>query len=122
MDSLEYEVLSYLDAGRSMFRPRVLSRETQEAFVEVLGLLLRLRRVGHVEFADNRISRTQGTYLALGPVDLTPAGRAALAQDWRRAQRSGRSYDRSGGWINGGCFGTPSSGPPHTLGRDGGLG
>jgi hypothetical protein len=95
MDSLEYEVLSYLDAGRSMFRPRVLSRQAQQAFVEVLGLLLRLRRAGQVDFADNRISRTQqGTYLAVGPVDLTAAGQAALAQDRRRAQRSGRSYDR----------------------------
>ena len=95
MDSLEYEVLSYLEAGRSMFRPRDLSREAQQSFVEVLGLLLRLRREGHVTFADSRISKTQqGTYLALGPVDLTDGGRAALAHDRRRAQRSGRSYDR----------------------------
>jgi hypothetical protein len=95
MDSLEYEVLSYLEVGRSMFRPRDLSCEAQQSFAEVLGLLLRLRREGHVEFADSRISRThQGTYLALGPIDLTDAGRAALAQDRRRELRSGRSYDR----------------------------
>jgi hypothetical protein len=28
MNSLEYEVLSNLEAGRSMFRPRILSGET----------------------------------------------------------------------------------------------
>jgi hypothetical protein len=95
MDSLEYEVLSYLEAGCSVFRPRELSHDAQQSFVEVLGLLLRLRREGHVEFADSRISKTgRGTYLALGPVHLTDAGRAALAQDRRRAQRPGRSYDR----------------------------
>jgi hypothetical protein len=95
MDSLEYEVLSYLEAGRSMFRPRDLSHEAQGSFAEVLGLVLRLRREGHVEFADNRVSRTQlGTYLALGPVGLTDAGRAALAEDRRRGLRSGRSFDR----------------------------
>ncbi len=95
MDSLEYEVLSYLEAGRSMFRPRDLSHEAQRSFGEALGLLLRLRREGHVEFADSRVSKTQlGTYLALGPVELTDVGRAALAQDRRRGLRSGRNYDR----------------------------
>ena len=95
MDSLEYEVLSYLEAGRSVFRPRNLSPEGQQSFGEVLGLLLRLRREGHVEFADNQISKTQqGTYLALGPVHLTEAGRASLAQDRSQGLRPGRSYDR----------------------------
>ena len=95
MESLEYEVLSYLEAGRSVFRPRDLSGEAQQSLVEVLGLLLRLRRQGHVHFEDSRISRTQqGTYLALGPVSLTEAGRAALSQDRRRAERAGRTYDR----------------------------
>jgi hypothetical protein len=46
MDSLEYEVLSNLEAGGSMFRSRHLSGEAQQAFVELMGLLLRLRREG----------------------------------------------------------------------------
>jgi hypothetical protein len=67
MDSLEYEVLSNLEAGRSMFRPRNLSGEAQHAFVELMGLLLRLRREGFIELPDGRISKTtQGTYLAVG--------------------------------------------------------
>ncbi len=95
MDSLEYEVLSYLEAGRSIFRPRNLSREAQQAFVELLGLLLRLRREGSIEFSESRISKTeQGTYLAAGPVDLTESGRVALARDRRLSERPGRIYDR----------------------------
>jgi hypothetical protein len=54
MDSLEYEVLSNLEAGRSMFRPRNLSGEAQQAFVELMGLLLRLRREGFIELPDGR--------------------------------------------------------------------
>jgi hypothetical protein len=95
MDSLEYEVLSYLEAGSSMFRPRNLSGEAQQALVELMGLLLRLRREGSVEFQDGGISKTaQGTYLAVGPVDLTEAGQAALARQRRLAERPGRIYDR----------------------------
>lgn len=95
MDNLEYEVLSSLEAGRSMFRPRNLSHEAQQAFVELMGLLLRLRREGHVEFPDGWISRTgAGTYLAVGPVSLTETGRSALSQDRRLGQRPGRTYDR----------------------------
>ena len=81
MNSLEYEVLSNLEAGRSMFRPRTISGEAQQAFVELMRLSLRLRREGSVELPDARISKTaQGTYLAVGPVDLTEAGWAALAR------------------------------------------
>jgi hypothetical protein len=95
MDNLEYEVLSYLEAGRSVFRPRNLSQEAQQAFGELVGLLLRLRREGCIEFPDGRISKTgRGTYLAVGPVDLTETGRAALTRDRRLGERPGRTYDR----------------------------
>jgi hypothetical protein len=95
MDSLQYEVLSYLAVGRSTFRPRNLSHEAQQSFLEVLGLVIRLRREGIVEFADSRISRTErGTYLAVGPVHLTDVGRASLMEDRRKRQRSGRAFDR----------------------------
>ena len=95
MNSLEYEVLSNLEAGRSMFRPRIISGEAQQAFVELMGLLLRLRRDGLVEFPDARISKTaQGTYLAVGPVDLAEAGWAALARERRLGERPGRTSDR----------------------------
>jgi hypothetical protein len=68
MDSLEYEVLSYLEAGRSIFRPRDLSRGAQQALVELMELLIRLRREGHVQFPNGRVSKTSaGTYLAVGP-------------------------------------------------------
>jgi hypothetical protein len=95
MNSLECEVLSNLEAGRSMFRPRILSGEAQRAFVELMGLLLRLRREGSVEFPDARISKTaQGTHLAVGPVDPAEAGWSALARERRFGERPGRTCDR----------------------------
>ena len=95
MDHLEYEVLSYLEAGRSVFRPRNLSQEAQRAFGELMGLLLRLRREGCIAFPDGRVSQTErGTYLAVGPVDLTEVGREALTRDRRLGERPGRAYDR----------------------------
>lgn len=95
MDNLEYEVLSYLETGRSVFRPRNLSQEAQLAFGELMGLLVRLRREGCIEFPDGRVSKTgQGTYLAVGPVDLTDVGRGALTKDRRLNERAGRTYDR----------------------------
>lgn len=94
MDELEYEALSYLERGRSVFQPRDPSRDAQQAFGETVGLLLRLRRAGYIDFSDSRISRTeQGAYLALGPVTLTPQGRAALVRDRRLGMRPPRSQD-----------------------------
>jgi hypothetical protein len=37
MDSLEYEVLSYLEAGRSMFRPRNLSARRSRLLSNLWG-------------------------------------------------------------------------------------
>lgn len=42
MNDLEYEVLAWLAAGNSVFRPREATREAEEAFwgaVELLGVL-----------------------------------------------------------------------------------
>jgi hypothetical protein len=95
MDDLEYDALSFLETGRSVFQPRDASREAQQAFAETIGLLLRLRRAGYVEFSDSRISKTRGgAYLAVGPVNLTAAGRAALIRDRRLGVRPPRSYAR----------------------------
>lgn len=95
MDDLEHDLLSYLGTGRSVFRPTDTSKEAQRAFEETVGLLLRLRRAGYIDFPDSRISKTeQGTYLTIGPVDLTAQGRAALARDRRLGERPPRSHDR----------------------------
>jgi hypothetical protein len=52
-------------------------------------------RAGYVDFPDSRISKTEeGSYLAVGPVDLTAEGRAALARDRRLGERPPRSHDR----------------------------
>ena len=68
--------------------------QAQQAFVELMGLLLRLRREGSIEFTDGRTFTAQGTYLAVGPVDLAEAGQAALARERRLGGRPGRTYDR----------------------------
>lgn len=95
MDDLDYDLLNYLESGRSVLKPSDASREAQNAFAEIVGLLLRLRRVGYVDFLDSRISKTeQGAYLAVGPVNLTAEGRAALARDRRLGERPTRSHDR----------------------------
>jgi hypothetical protein len=95
VDDLEHDVLRYLESGRSVFTPSSASREAQSAFAETVGLLLRLRRAGYVAFPDSRISKTeQDSYLAVGPVDLTAEGRAALARDRRLGERPRRSHDR----------------------------
>jgi hypothetical protein len=95
VDDLEYDALSYLEAGHSVFRPVDASTEAVRAFAETVGLLLRLRRQGYVGFPDSRISKTdQGTYLAVGPVDLTPAGLVALLRDRRLGERPPRGYAR----------------------------
>jgi hypothetical protein len=95
MDELEYEVLSGIARGQSVFRPKDRSPAAQQAFGETVGLLLRLRRGGLIDFTDSRISKTeQGSYLAVGPVTLTPQGLAALTKDRRLGLRPPRTYDR----------------------------
>jgi hypothetical protein len=95
MDSLEYEVLSYLEAGRSMFRPRNLSARRSRLLSNLWGFCFGSAGRGSIEFTDGRIFKTaQGTYLAVGPVDLTEAGQAALARERRLGERPGRTYDR----------------------------
>jgi hypothetical protein len=54
-------------------------------------LLLALRQRGFVRFPDSRIQkREDGRVLGIGPVDMTPEGREALARDRRMGQRPGQ--------------------------------
>ena len=56
-------------------------------------LLAQLRERGQVDYLEGHVTRTEaGIYLMIGPVQLTPAGKAALERDRRlgpRPQRSG---------------------------------
>ncbi|CAN5753029.1 hypothetical protein BH24GEM1_BH24GEM1_16480 [soil metagenome] len=82
MDELTYELLTWLNAGRTVLRPAESTEEGMEAFRGLLMLLTRLRDGGLVQFADRRVTKTEaGMPLMVSPVDLTPKGKAALERD-----------------------------------------
>ena len=88
MDPLSYQLLSWLAAGNRVFRPRDPTAEAQEEFREVVQTLGRLRDKGWVNYRSNHMSETAtGTYLAVGPVLLTPQGESALQRDRRLGDR-----------------------------------
>ena len=88
MDPLTYQLLSWLAAGNRVFRPRDAAAKAQAEFREVVETLGRLRDRGWVTYQSGHISETSsGTYLALGPVLLTPEGESALLRDRRLGAR-----------------------------------
>jgi hypothetical protein len=88
---IEYEVLAWLASGHSVFMPPNRSDAGVAAFCETVDVLMQLRDRGWVRFPDGRIAKTEdGTYVALGPVDLTPTGRAALERDRSLGDRPAR--------------------------------
>ncbi len=92
MDSLSYELLAWLDAGNSVFRPRGATRDAEEQFREVVALLARLREKGFVDYLDRHVARgSSGIYLMVGPVQLTGEGKAALECDCSFGPRSSQS-------------------------------
>jgi hypothetical protein len=88
MDELTYELLTWLAEGYAVFRPREATAEAETAFREVVALLRRLRDAGLVSYLEGHISQmASGIFVAVGPVLLTPAGRAALERDRRLGER-----------------------------------
>jgi hypothetical protein len=88
MDRLAYQLLSWIAAGNAVFRPRDTTAEAQEEFREVVQTLGRLRDKGWVNYLSSHMSETTpGTYLAVGPVLLTPRGETALQRDRRLGER-----------------------------------
>jgi hypothetical protein len=80
-------LLTRLEAGEHTFRPGNPPRP-EESFERLVALLLSLRERGLVRFTDSKImTRTDGKYLGVGPVDLTAAGREALERDRRLGPR-----------------------------------
>ena len=81
-------LLTRLEAGEHTFRPGTQPR-LGESFEGLVAELLSLRERGLVRFSDSKImTRTDGKYLGVGPVDLTAAGREALTRDRRLGPRS----------------------------------
>ena len=88
MDPLTYHLLTWLAVGNTVLRPRDATTEAQKEFREVVETLGRLRDEGWVEYLSGHVSETKtGTYLAIGPVLLTPEGRTALQRDRRLGDR-----------------------------------
>jgi hypothetical protein len=94
VDDLTYEVLAWLAAGHSVFRPREATQEAEEAFREVVTILARLRERREVDYLESHVTRTEaGIYLMVGPVQLTAEGKAALERDQSLGPRAPRSGD-----------------------------
>ena len=88
MDPLTYQLLSWLAAQNAVLRPRDATAEAQEEFRDVVQTLGRLRDKGWVNYRSSHMSETaSGTYLAVGPVHLTPKGETALQRDRRLGDR-----------------------------------
>lgn len=95
MNDVEYELLAWLEAGHSVFRPVEGTTSAKQEFQDTVARLLGLRERGLVQFSDGRIGRTEaGEYLLIGPCDLTPAGRLALERDRSLGPRSPSSSKR----------------------------
>ena len=91
MTDLEYQVLAWLAAGNEMFRPREATLEAEETFREVVALLAHFRTKGLVDYRDRHVMKAQsGIYLMVGPVILTPEGKAALERDRQLGPRRPR--------------------------------
>jgi len=83
----EYELLTRIEQGASVFRPSV-GPGIDGSFSRTFDLLLSLREKGWIRLPEGRITRDQGgRVLLLGPCDLTNAGREALEQDRRLGPR-----------------------------------
>ena len=88
MDPLSYQLLTWLAAGNAVLRPRDVTAEAQAEFRDLVQALGRLRDKGWVTYLSGHISQTSsGTYLAVGPVLLTPDGETALLRDRRLGPR-----------------------------------
>jgi hypothetical protein len=89
MDQIDFDLLSRLETGESVFRPTGKTENAGEQFARTAERLLELRARGWVRFPDGRIARSElGVCLMVGRCDLTEAGRRALAGDRRLGPRA----------------------------------
>jgi hypothetical protein len=78
----EYELLTKIEQGTSVFRPDELGSGIEGPFTRMLERLMALRSQGWIRLPEGRITRDRaGRVLLVGPCDLTEAGRRALEQD-----------------------------------------
>ncbi|MGH7515607.1 MAG: hypothetical protein ACREOQ_22110 [Gemmatimonadales bacterium] len=78
----EYDLLTKIEQGTTVFRPEEPGPGVEGRFSRILELLMSLRSQGWIRLPDGRITRDRGGRVLLaGPCDLTEAGRRALEQD-----------------------------------------
>jgi hypothetical protein len=88
MDDEEFRLLARIECGDSVFRPTEQTPEARQSFHTTVARLLELRSSGWIRLPEGRISRGEdGTYMMVGPCDLTAAGIEALKQDRRLGPR-----------------------------------
>jgi hypothetical protein len=82
LDQEDFELLSRLEAGESVFRPTGDTPEDQVAFHRLVARLLQLRDRGLVRLPTGRVgTNREGRVIVVGPCDLTEAGSRTLARD-----------------------------------------
>ena len=92
LSEAEFDLLDRIDRGKQIFRVKLRTREALKEFDEEVERLLSFRDRGWIRLEDRHISRTaSGQYLAVGPCELTPAGREALDRDRRLGPRGHES-------------------------------
>jgi hypothetical protein len=88
MTQAEYDVLTAIEEGASVFRPQDLAPGLGATFERTFEVLLALRGQGWIRMPDGRIARDRaGRIMLAGPCDLTEAGRKALEHDRRLGPR-----------------------------------
>ena len=101
VDQTDYDLLSLIERGGHVFRPKGRWTEGRAAFQALVEHLLHLRAIGLIRLPEGRLMRAEdGSYLMAGPCDLTPAGIAALSQDRSLGPRPPQGgADASGGTM-----------------------
>jgi hypothetical protein len=89
MDDEDYRLLARIERGESVFRATESTPEARQQFQTTVARLIELRQRGWIRFSDGRVSQSQdGTYIAVGPCDLTPKGADVLERDRRLGPRA----------------------------------
>jgi len=82
LDQDEFELLSRIEAGDSVFRLSGSTPEAQLVFHGIVVRLLQLRDRGLVRLPAGRVgTNSKGVVIMVGPCDLTEVGGRALRRD-----------------------------------------
>ena len=84
MDDEEFRLLARIERGEAVFRPTESTPEARQLFQTSAARLLELRQRWWIRFPEGRVSQSaDGSYMMVGPCDLTIKGAEALERDRR---------------------------------------